>query len=420
VIPSLGHRAKASAGYGTDDCFRVGTEWAARNFPNRGLVFDVTTQLSKIGVGAPLGFGLQNNLCRTLFNDSVGSRVANYGINASIRRNAFIGPTNSLILSVFATRHSEFEVYLRREIGTSISVTHLDASNIPVTLTYRIADGTTTANPASFCAFFNTCQPALIAALQQRRVQGTLGLSALRQRVNNPLDPLRGTILSGSLTWSSRLLGSSATQQFFRMVGDVSGFVPLTRSVVLAAHLRGGIIFAPQINVSDSSIGNFVPPDQRFYAGGAYDVRGYDQNELGPLVYVVPADSIDPARTPQFSQTSVHVAPIGGTRVAIGNVELRMPTPFFAGRLRAAVFVDAGMLSNAAGPSPVRITPGAGLRYSSPIGPIRIDVGYNTHSLEPGQLFKISSDGSLSLIDDGFVKPRNGSWTWHFSIGQAF
>ncbi|HEY8061429.1 MAG TPA: POTRA domain-containing protein, partial [Gemmatimonadales bacterium] len=66
VIPSLGHRAKASAGYGTDDCFRVGTEWAARNFPNRGLVFDVTTQLSKIGVGAPLGFGLQNNLCRTL------------------------------------------------------------------------------------------------------------------------------------------------------------------------------------------------------------------------------------------------------------------------------------------------------------------------------------------------------------------
>ena len=382
VIPSLGHRAKASAGYGTDDCFRVGTEWTARNFPNRGLVFDVTTQLSKIGVGDPLGFGLQNNLCRTLLNDSVGSRVANYGINASVRRNAFIGPTNSLVFSVFATRHSEFEVYLRREVGASISVTHLDASNIPITLTYRIADGTTTANPASFCAFFNTCQPALIAALQQRRVQGTLGLSALRQRVNNPLDPLRGTILSGSLTWSSRVLGSSATQQFIRMVGDISGFVPLTRSVVLAAHLRGGIIFAPQINVSDSSIGNFVPPDQRFYAGGAYDVRGYDQNELGPVVYVVPADSIDPTKTPQFTQTSVHVAPIGGTRVAIGNVELRLPTPFFAGRLRAAVFVDAGVLSNAdgPGPAPIRITPGAGLRYTSPIGPIRIDVGYNTYS----------------------------------------
>lgn len=420
VVPSLGHRAKASAGYGTDDCFRVGTDWAARNFPNTGLVFDVSTQVSKIGVGDPLGFGLQNNLCRTLRNDSVGSRVANYGVNASLRRNAFIGPTNSLVFSVFATRHSEFEVYLRREVGTSISVTHLDASNVPITLTYRIADGTTTANPASFCAFFNTCEPSLIAALQQRRVQGTLGLSAIRQRVNNPLDPTRGSILSGSMTWSSSLLGSSSTQQFFRAVADVSGFVPLTRSVVLAGHVRGGIIFAPQINVSDSSIGNFVPPDQRFYAGGAYDVRGYDQNELGPVVYVVPADSINPSKSPSFSQTAVHVAPIGGTRVAIGNLEVRLPTPFFAGRLRAAVFVDAGLLSNASGPAPLRVTPGAGLRYTSPIGPIRVDVGYNTHSLQAGQLFKISTDGTLAEIEDGFVKPRGGSWTWHFSIGQAF
>lgn len=420
VVPSLGHRAKASVGYGTDDCFRVGTEWAARNFPTSGLVFDVTTQVSKIGVGDPLGFGLQNNLCRTLLNDSIGSRVANYGVNTSLRRNAFLASTNALVFSVFATRHSEFEVYRRREVGTSVSITHLDASNVPITLAYRIADGTTTANPASFCAFFNTCQPALIAALQQRRVQGTLGLSVLRQRVNNPLDPLRGSILSGSVTWSSRWLGSSATQQFLRLVGDVSGFVPLARDVVLAGHLRGGIILAPQINVSDSSIGNFVPPDQRFYAGGAYDVRGYDQNELGPLVYVVSTDSVDAATNLPVSSTAVHVAPIGGTRVGIGNLELRMPTPFFAGRLHFAVFVDAGALWNAGGPSPLRITPGAGLRYTSPIGPIRIDAGYNTYPLQAGQLFKISTDGSLSEIQNAFIKPRSGSWTWHFSIGQAF
>lgn len=420
VVASLGHRAKASAGYGTDDCFRVGAEWAARNFPTPGLVFDVTGQLSKIGVGDPLGFGLRDNLCRTLLNDSIGSRVANYGINASVRRNAFVGPTNALVLSVFATQHSEFEVYLRREIGTSVSVTHLDASNVPITLTYRIADGTTTANAASFCAFFNTCQPALIAALQQRRVQGTLGLSALRQRVNNPLDPFRGSILSGSVTWSSQWLGSSSTQQFLRMVGDVSGFVPLARSVVLAGHLRGGIIIAPQISVSDNSIGNFVPPDQRFYAGGAYDVRGYDQNELGPLVYVVSADSLNAATGLPISSTAVHVAPIGGTRVGIGNLEVRVPTPFLGGRLRAAVFVDAGVLWNAGGPSPLRVTPGAGLRYTSPIGPIRIDGGYNTYPLQAGQLFKISTDGSLSQVQDGFIKPRTGSLTWHFSIGQAF
>ncbi len=419
VVQNFGHRVKASVGYGTDDCFRVGTEWTARNFPNNGLVFDVTTQVSKIGVGDPLGFGLQNNLCRSLLSDSIGSRVANYGINTSLRRNAFIGPTNALVFSVFATQHSEFEVYLRREVGTSVSITHLDASNVPVTLTYRLADGTTTANPASFCAFFNTCDPAEIAQLQQRRLQGTLALSVLRQRVNNPLDPIRGSVLSASVTGSSRLLGSSATQQFLRMVGDVAGFVPLTRGVVLAGHLRGGIILAPKINVNTAT-GNFVPPDQRFYAGGAYDVRGYDQNELGPLVYVVSSDSIDPGTHLPVSSNAVHVAPIGGTRVGIGNLELRMPTPFLAGRLRFAVFVDAGVLWNQIGPSPLRITPGAGLRYTSPIGPIRVDAGYNTYPLQAGQLFKISTDGTLSQIQGAFVKPRSGSWTWHFSIGQAF
>ena len=97
-----------------------------------------------------------------------------------------------------------------------------------------------------------------------------------------------------------------------------------------------------------------------------------------------------------------------------------MPTPFLAGRLRFAVFVDAGVLWNQIGPSPLRITPGAGLRYTSPIGPIRVDAGYNTYPLQAGQLFKISTDGTLSQIQGAFVKPRSGSWTWHFSIGQAF
>ncbi|HEY3934162.1 MAG TPA: BamA/TamA family outer membrane protein [Gemmatimonadales bacterium] len=417
VLPNFGHRVKASAGYGTDDCFRVGTGWTSRNFPGTGLVLDVTGQLSKIGVGSPLGFGLEHNLCGSLLNDSIGSRVANYGLNASLRRNAFLSASNALTFSVFATRHSEFEVYRRQEVGTSISLTRVTAIDVPITLTYRIADGTTTADPASFCAFFNTCDARDISQLQQRQVQGTLSLSAVRQRLNNPVDPLRGSILSASVTTSARWLGSSSTQQFTRLVGDASGFLPLTRNIVLAGHVRGGIIVSPRVSI-DSAAGNFVPPDQRFYAGGAYDVRGYDQNELGPLVYVVPTDSITPSGT--FPQTAVRVAPVGGTRVGIGNLELRLPTPFFAGRLRVAVFVDAGALWNETGPSPLRVTPGAGLRYSSPLGPIRLDFGYNKYPLEAGPIYSISTDGSLTLLQNGFVKASTSKWTLHFSIGQAF
>ena len=423
VEPTSAHRATAQVGYGTDDCFRAGLGWTARNTPGNGLVFDVTTQLSKIGVGDPLGAGLENNLCAGLKNDSIGSRVANYGLNASLRRNAFLSPSNSIALSVFATQHSEFEVYLRQEVGASISFSRMTATNVPVTLTYRVANGTTSANAASFCAFFNTCEPAAIAALQQRRTQGTLTLSIQRQRLNNPLDPLRGSVLSASVTTSSTFLGSASTQQFTRFIGDASGYLPVTRSTVLAAHVRAGIIFAPVTDIG-ADVGNFVPPDQRFYAGGSNDVRGYDQNQLGPLVYVVPTDSL--VRTgvlptvDSVPSSAVRVAPTGGTRVFIANLELRLPTPFFSGRLRYALFVDAGALWNSGGQAPLRITPGVGVRYTSPLGPVRIDVGHNTYPLQSGTLYEINRNGTLTQRSTDYLKDRLKSWTIHVSIGHAF
>lgn len=417
VTPNWGHRIKASVGYGTDDCLRIGAGWTARNAPRSGLVFDINGQVSKIGVGDPLGFGLERNICRELATDSVGSRVANYGLNTSLRRNAFLSPSNSAVLSVFATRRSEFKVYLRQEFGASFSVTHLTSANVPITLAYRIADGTTTANPASFCAFFNTCEPAAIAVLQQRRLQATLTLSALRSRVNNPLDPSRGSILSASMAVSSRYIGSSPTEQFARFIGDASGFVPIARNVVLVGHVRAGVILAPKIALGTEN-GNFVPPDQRFYAGGANDVRGYDQNELGPLVYVISADSV--GTDGSFSPSATRLAPTGGTRLAIGNLEVRFPTPLFVGRLKGAVFVDAGVLSSEGESRPVRVTPGFGLRYLSPLGAIRLDMAYNRYSLESGRLYSISSDGSLTKLKESFVKARPSQWTLHFAIGQNF
>ncbi len=187
--------------------------------------------------------------------------------------------------------------------------------------------------------------------------------------------------------------------------------------MVIAGHLRLGIILAPKIDVGLGETGNFVPPDQRFYVGGANDVRGYAQNELGPLVYVVPTDSVQGGAIPQ---SAVHVAPTGGTRVTVGNIEVRLPTPVFAGRLRVAVFGDAGALWNAGGASPLRVTPGIGIRYSSPIGPIRLDVAYNPYQLQSGRLFAISTDGSLTRLQDDFVKLQTQRWRLQFSIGQAF
>ncbi len=342
-------------------------------------------------------------------------------VNVSLRRNAFLSADNTLVLSLFGERHSEFEVYLRTEVGAAISFTRTTAPRFPLTL--GLPDR----------GRHDHCQSGVLLRLLQhlraggdrgarkrRRVRAPSRSALQRQRLNNPLDPLRGSVLSASVTTSSQLLGSSATQQFTRFIGDAAGFIPVTRSVVLAGHLRGGIILAPVTDI-DTDVGNFVPPDQRFYAGGANDVRGYDQNQLGPLVYVIPSDSIVHAvGHDSFPSSATRVAPTGGTRVLIANLEVRLPTPLFAGRLRYAVFVDGGALWNAGGQAPFRITPGAGLRYASPLGPIRFDVGYNTYPLQSGTLYQISTDGTLRPSLTSFVQERTSNWTLHFSIGQPF
>lgn len=413
------HRALGSIGYATTDCFRVGAGWTARNFLGGGKIIDLSTHVSKIGVGAPLGFGAERNICSSLKADSVGSRKANYGVTLSLRRNGFFSPDNALVLAAFSERRSEYKVYLREEVGVSAAVRRETYARIPVTLTYRLAYGSTEANAVSFCAFFNACVAKDIAQLRERRVLATLTLGAVRQRVNNLLDPSRGSLLSVEATLSSRFLGSSDRQQFARIVGDAAYYLPVTRNTVLAGHLRAGAIYAPLINLPSGTTANFVPPEQRFYAGGPNDVRGFDRNELGPVVYVVRDSAIDADGVPDVN--AVRVAATGGDRTAGANLELRLPSPIFPQRLRFALFVDAGALWEGGGTPVVRVTPGAGLRFASPLGPIRFDVGYNPYKLQSGALYSANSiTGDLLLFRPAYVKDRGRNYTLHFSVGQAF
>jgi len=104
-----------------------------------------------------------------------------------------------------------------------------------------------------------------------------------------------------------------------------------------------------------------LPPDQRFYAGGSGTIRGYRYQSVGPAL---------PDGTP-----------IGGTAIRVGSLELRQR---FGTNFGAAVFVDAGEVTanlNSvpdAVPDTYRIGAGAGVRYYTPIGPIRFDVAVPT------------------------------------------
>ena len=423
-------RLRAGVGYATTECFRTQANWTVRNFIGQGRVLDITGNVSRIGVGRPFDFGFDKNICSVSREDSIGSSRFNYQLAATVRRPAFLSPNNTLSLSAFAERRSEFKVYVRTDIGTTVELLHeTPRRQYPVSVAYTISYGRTQATPASFCAFFNACTPDVIDQLQQRRLLAALTARISRPRANSPIDPTRGSNATLEVTYASKLIGSSAFQQFTRVLADAAWYRPLGGNVVLSWRLRGGLIFSPAVALG-SQTNAFVPPEQRFYAGGPNDVRGFRRNELGPVVYVVTSTALAQAVTPdRLVPDSVQVAPTGGNTLAVGNVELRLPSPILPSRMRLAAFLDAGMLWERGrtdlAPARLRLTPGFGLRIGTPLGPARLDIAYNPYSLLPGALFRSDSTGALTKVQDGFsVDRRNRIFgvplTFQFSVGQPF
>jgi outer membrane translocation and assembly module TamA len=147
---------------------------------------------------------------------------------------------------------------------------------------------------------------------------------------------------------------------------------------VLAVRARGGSIGAPRgENLK-------VPFYRRYWLGGATSLRGWGRFEVSPLFDGVP---------------------IGGHTMVESSAELRAPV---WGNLTAVLFADAGNVWNNAWDfnlNDLRYDVGPGLRYMTPVGPLRFDFGYQLKRI-PG------------LLVDG--KPEARRYRFHFSIGQAF
>ena len=415
-------RVRAGVGYGTNDCFRTNAGLTLRNFLGQGRLVDVSGRLSKLGIGEPTDWGFGRSVCQSLEEDSLGSGLMNYNATVAVRRPAFYSPNNTLISTVFAERRSEFKVYRRQEIGWSFGVNReTPTRRLPVALTYTIAYGQTEASEFSFCAFFNACRPADAEFLGRRRRQAMVSFTGTIPRANNPIDPTRGYVASGELTFASRLIGSSSVLQFTRGVAEYTRYYPLARDVVLSGHVRGGVIFAPRVALT-SDTARYIPPEHRFYGGGPNDVRGFQRNENGPVVYVVNRSHFESLKDPEQPQPdSVTVAALGGNMSAVANLELRVPSPIFRERLRFAAFVDAGgVWERGITRARIRVTPGVGIRIGTPLGPARLDLAYNPYGLSPGILYVRESDNSLTPADPDFTLVRPSRLTLHFAVGQPF
>jgi outer membrane protein assembly factor BamA len=101
-----------------------------------------------------------------------------------------------------------------------------------------------------------------------------------------------------------------------------------------------------------------------------------------------------------------------------------VPSPFFRQRLRLAAFVDVGGLWERGrgdiSAAKLRLTPGVGLRVTTPLGPARLDMAYNPSKLSPGILYVARQNGALDVVQPNYQLPRVRRFTFHFSVGQAF
>jgi len=130
-----------------------------------------------------------------------------------------------------------------------------------------------------------------------------------------------------------------------------------------------------------SFAGSSVPTSERFFSGGETTLRGFSINGAGPQ-RTVPACS-----NPAVPSTCINLqVPVGGNQLFVLNSELRFPLGIKQG-LGGAVFYDGGNVYRAINLSDFvnnySNTVGVGLRYATPVGPIRIDIGQNLNPI-PG------------------------------------
>jgi len=424
------HRIRVGAGYASLDCFRVQGGWTAYDFFGGARSLDLTGQLSKIGVGYPTDANFKRNVCGFLRDDDQ-SDTANYNATVTLRQPAFLSPRHTASFAVFAERRSEFKAYTRQAVGANVAVTFNARRDVPLTVGYGYSVGRTAADPAVYCQRFLLCNESDQAFLANRRPFGAVTISGVRARVNSVLDPSVGSVTQVTLVHASRYVLSDTLYEFNRGELEISKYYPLSRRSVLAWRIRGGTILPQRLSLLGQSV-KFVPPDQRFYAGGPNSVRGYARNELGPRVYVT--DSIIVQGT-DTTLRNLHASPTGGNTVVTANLELRVPTPIFPDRVRLGLFVDVGQVwergDTLTAVSGLRVTPGLGLRFITPLGPVRLDAAYNGYPQEPGPLYLLdNTNKSLTAVLDPtgkqlLLRPRLPGGFWRrvvvqFAVGQAF
>lgn len=245
--------------------------------------------------------------------------------------------------------------------------------------------------------------PALIPIYARAVRVGVLAASLYQDRRDDPIDSRRGYYNSIDFGLASKIFGSQA--DYTRFLARNSTYHRLGRDVIFARSSVLGWL----VNIKSGEGPELIPLAERFFAGGATTHRGFPENQAGP----------------RDLSTGF---PLGGSALFMNNFELR--TPLLGERLGAVLFHDAGHVYTSVREISFRFRQrdlrdfdymvhavGFGLRYKTPVGPVRLDLSYSLNSprfqYEPRQDLTSGPTGPP-------VATRISRFQFHFSLGQTF
>jgi len=211
--------------------------------------------------------------------------------------------------------------------------------------------------------------PALVPARDQHIRLSTLAANVTRDTRDNPMDEHKGVLESIEVDFNSSKLGSGV--DFAKLTGQAAYYKQGFHDIVWANSVR--------IGLAQPFGSSFVPLSEEFFTGGGNSLRGFPLEGAGPQRQVlIVGDGCKP-------NCSIQV-PSGGNELLLINSEARIPLPIKKG-LSLVVFYDGGNVFPSVGfhdfTSLYTNNVGLGLRYATPVGPIRLDVGHNLNPI-PG------------------------------------
>jgi len=202
---------------------------------------------------------------------------------------------------------------------------------------------------------FESNVSAALAEEEGTNTVSLIGLNITRDERDSIFSPTKGYVINGSTDVAGGILG--ADRDFYRAQFSGSYYMPFKWKSVLEIRLKAG--FVKGYNSQK------VPIFERFFAGGARSIRGYNERGVGPI---------------DFATTD----PIGGESMIVGSIEYTIPLIDF---LKLAVFLDTGSVEDKASKfaaGSFKTGAGLGARVKTPIGPIKLDYGV-PFNLESGE-----------------------------------